>query len=192
MGLLTNYSKKTDEQLMALMQHGDHRAFQWLYDRYSARLNAFFFKMLWSDSEMAEDYVHDLFAKLIDRPELYREGNRVKSWLFQIAANMCKNAYRKRAFEQSYRQHLESEGIYLGTVERRIDEGIQLDLLTTALARLEEEPRTIFLLRYQQDLTIAEIAEIYDLPEGTIKSRLYHLRMHLAKVVDDTEKSVKS
>ncbi|MEQ8469902.1 MAG: sigma-70 family RNA polymerase sigma factor [Marinoscillum sp.] len=176
---------------MVLIQGGDHRAFQCLYDRFAPRLNGFFWKMLWSDKEMAEDFVHDLFAKIIDRPDLYKEPNIVKPWLFQIAANMCKNAYRKRSFETEYRQYLEKEGIHISGVERKIDEQIQMDLLTRSLTRMDEDTRTIFLLRYQQDLTISEIALSYDLPEGTIKSKLFHIRKHLSEAIKDDIKTMK-
>lgn len=190
MGLFTAYTKQTNEQLMVLVQNGDHRAFSHLYDRISGRLNAFFFKMLWNDPVMAEDYVHDLFAKLIDRPELYRQGYAVMPWLFQIASNMCKNAYRKREFEISYRRHLDKEGIQLSTIEQQIDERLQMDLLSAALAKMDEDQRTVFLLRYQQELTIKEIATIYGLPEGTIKSRLHYIRNRLAEQLNDNQNPI--
>ena len=72
MTLFTSYHKKTDEDLMALLQRGDHRAFGHIYDRYAPRLKAFFVRMLWADQELAEDQVHDLFSKIIDTPELFK------------------------------------------------------------------------------------------------------------------------
>lgn len=189
MGLFTSYHKKTDESLMILMQKGDHRAFQCIYERYAPRLNGFFFKMLWLDAEMAEDYVQDLFTKIIDKPELYKESYNVKPWLFQIAANMCKNAYRRQSFEQAYRQHLEKEGVHLAYIEQNIDYKLQSDQLSVALAQLEEDHRTIFLLRYQQEMSIEEIAETFDLPQGTVKSRLYTIRQLLLEKLKDDQKS---
>ena len=185
MGLFTAYHKKTDEVLMVLIQSGDHRAFQQLYERYAARLNGFFFNMLWSNSEMAEDYVQDLFTKIIDRPELYKQEYLVKPWLFQIASNMCKNAYRKNSFETAYRQHLEAEGIHLAHIEQRLDHRLQSDLLSKELDKLDEDQRSIFLLRYQQDMTIEELSETFDIPPGTVKSRLFTLRKQLLETIDD-------
>lgn len=66
-------------------------------------------------------------------------------------------------------------------------EGIQSDLLTKALEHLDEDRRTMFLLRYQQDLSIKEIAAIYDLPEGTIKSRLFYVKKLLAGAIEDDQ-----
>ena len=143
---------------MVLIKQGDHRAFSHLYDRFAPGLNGFFIKMLWSDTALAEDQVQDLFTKILDRPELFKDGYKVKPWLFQIASNMCKNTYRKRAFEVDYRQHLMNEGIQFASLESRMDEQIQLDLLTKSLDRLSEEERSIFLLRYQQELSIKELS----------------------------------
>lgn len=185
MGLFTSYKSKTDEQLMILIQKGDHHAFSSLYNRYADRLNAFFFRMLWSDNKMAEDYVHDLFSKIIERPYLYKEGNLVKPWLFQIASNMCKNGYRKKSFEREYLDQLEASGISESFVERKIDEEIMTDQIHASLEKLDEDRRTMFLLRYQQELSIEEMAIIFEIPEGTIKSRLFHIKQFVANSLKD-------
>ncbi len=174
--LFKNYKKKTDEQLMVLIQKGDHHAFSSLYNRYADRLNAFFFRMLWSDPKMAEDYVHDLFSKLIERPHLFKPGNLVKPWLFQIASNMCKNGYRKRSFELEYLKQLQDTGITESHVEQKMDDEIITDQIRSTLDTIDEDRRTMFLLRYQQELTIEEIAEIFEIPKGTVKSRLFHIK----------------
>ncbi len=182
MGIFTNYHKKSDETLMISIMNGDHRAFSVLYDRYACRLNGFFYKMLWSDKELAEDQVHELFAKIIERPELFKADYTFKSWVFQVAHNMCKNLYRKRNFELAYRQHLEKEGIELPTIQNELDEAIQLSTLYKILDKLSEERKSMFLLRYQQELTIEEIAITFDLPAGTVKSRLYHIRTRIQEI----------
>ena len=183
--LFKNYKKKTDEQLMILVQHKDHHAFSELYNRFADRLNAFFYRMLWSDGEKAEDFVHDLFSKLIEKPELYNADFKVQSWLFQIAANMCKNAYRKRSFEQAYLQQLEvgtEDGL---RVEDKVDEQLLKDEVYILLNTMEEERRLIFLLRYQQELSIEEVAELTDLPVGTVKSRLFYVRKELVEALKE-------
>ncbi len=181
--LFKNYKKKTDEQLMILVQKGDHHAFSSLYNRYADRLNAFFFRMLWSDSRMAEDYVHDLFSKIIERPQLFKPGNVVKPWLFQIASNMCKNGYRKRSFEVEYLKQLQVTGIAESVIEQKLDNEIITDQIRFSLEKLEEDRRTMFLLRYQQDLTIEEIAEIFEIPKGTVKSRLFHIKKFVERSI---------
>lgn len=172
---------------MILIQSGDHRAFSVLYDRYAHRLNAFFFRMLWSDKRMAEDYVHDLFSKIIDRPQVFQEGYQFKPWVFQVAANMCKNGYRKRSFEQEYLDQLQVDVGVESSIERRIDEGLLNDQVQKILDGMEEERRTMFVLRYQQEMKIDEIASIFNIPVGTVKTRLFHTRAKIFKTLTEED-----
>ena len=169
---------------MALIKDGDHRAFSELYDRYSKRIKAFFYRMLWSDEQMAEDYVHDLFSKIIERPELFKEGQLFSPWLFQVASNMCKNAYRKRSFELEYLSQLERNRIQLPGIYKKLDEKVMMDQLFGMLEKLGEDKRDLFLLRYQQQMSVKELAGVFDVSEGTIKSRLYHIRQELLEVLE--------
>lgn len=183
--LFTNYTKKTDEQLMISIQDGDHRAFSHLYDRYASRLNSFFYRMLWSDSSKAEDCVHDLFSKIVERPQLFKQGNMVRPWLFQIASNMCKNAYRKRSFEVEYLNQLQENKISESSMENRVDEAILTDQIHRSLGKLDEDRRTLFLLRYQQEMSIEELADIFGIPKGTVKSRLFHVKKYIADTMKE-------
>ena len=61
----------TDEELMQAISKGDKRAFDELYNRYAAALLRYFMRMLWKDREKSEDFVHDLFAKIVNQPEYF-------------------------------------------------------------------------------------------------------------------------
>ena len=56
----------------------------------------FFYRKLWQDRIKAEDFAHDLFAKLIDNPKVFNADRNFKTWLFSVANNMCKNEYKKQ------------------------------------------------------------------------------------------------
>ena len=171
--------KKTDRELMILIKRRDHQAFTVLYKRYADRLNAFFYRMLWANREMAEDFVHDLFSKIINKPELYNDEFEVKAWLFTIASNMCKNAYRRRSFEEAYNQAHQEERLFDSWNDEKLDEVILTDQVHQLLDQMEEERKLIFILRYQQELPIETIASMLDVSEGTIKSRLFYTREKL-------------
>ncbi len=177
---------------MILTKGGDHRAFSTVYDRYAGRLKAFFYRMLWSDEEMAEDYVQDLFTKIIVRPELYDPTRAFSPWLFQIASNMCKNAYRKRSFEKEYLNQLEKNGIQTPSIDQHLDEKILTDQLHKTLEKLDEDKRELFLLRYQQQLSTKELAAAFNTSEGTIKSRLFYIRKTLLEALGEKETSLKN
>src|SRR5215216_5237282 len=90
------YQSMSDEQLVIAMAGGDQRAFDNLYGRYCNALTSYFMRMMWRDREKAEDFVHDLFTKLIHRPELFDPSRSFKTWVYSVANNMCKNEYKKQ------------------------------------------------------------------------------------------------
>ena len=71
MGIRDTYKKFSDEELMTYLGNGDKLAFDELYARYSKIMCAYFKRLLWNDQEKAEDFVHDLFAKIIQKTEAF-------------------------------------------------------------------------------------------------------------------------
>ncbi len=172
-------SRKSDESLMVLVQAGNHRAFSELYDRYANRMKGYFLRMLWYREDVAEDYVHDIFLKIIENPERFNTEMKFLPWFFQVASNMCKNAYRKKAFDDEYRNQMDRHSTVIPMIEKEIDERIERDELQKVLDKMDEEKRNLYLMRYQQELSIKELSEVFETNEGTIKSRLHQLRKTL-------------
>jgi len=166
-----------DEELMQRIHQGSEAAFTELYTRYSASLLRYFTRMLWNNRTMAEDFLHDLFLKIIHNPQQFDVNRKFSTWAYSVAHNMCKNEYRKKenrtlkdnpvAFDQR-------------DLDRELDLVSANDRLTLLLETLNEEDKTIFLLRYEDELSISEISQIVFVPEGTVKSRLFYLRKQLA------------
>ncbi len=171
--------------MVLIQDNGDHQAFAELYDRYANRLNAFFYRMLWGDGELSQDCVHDVFAKIIQKPERFNPDYDFEPWLFKVAANMCKNIYRKRAFEKAYKEH--ERNTSSGTEElddEATDTIVLTDAIHSLLDTMGEERKLIFLLRYQQELSIKELSEMLEVSEGTIKSRLFYTREKIRKTLN--------
>lgn len=164
---------------------GSEKAFSVLFDRYQRRMAGYFLKMLWNDREMAEDYTQELFTKIIRKPELFDRQQNFSTWIFTIASNMCKNAYRKRAYEKAYLDQLpinRSEDLY---AENKMDQESRMAELNRVLKRLDEEKRELFLLRYQQEMSIKQLAELLNCSEGTIKSRLFYIRKKILELFEE-------
>lgn len=171
---------QSDEQLMELIRRGKSPAFDELYGRYSGRLLRYFHKMLAGDEERAQDLLHDLFLKIVERPELFSPGRTFSTWIFSAAHNMCKNEYRNRQVRRPVdceidELPMESEGVL-----EKIDRQSFRLMLGLELEALEEDHRTTFLLRYQEGFSIREIGEVLGCPEGTVKSRLFYTVRRLA------------
>ncbi len=174
--LKSTYKDLTDEQLVQEMQCGKELAFQELYDRYAQYLFQYFFRRMWKDKEKAEDFVHDLFTKLIKEPQIFDTSRSFKTWVFSVANNMTINEYKKQAVRQNVTGGLQEDLTI--AYETRIDSQVQDIQFKEALERelelLDEKHRTVFELRHIQGFSVKEIAETLDINEGTVKSRVFY------------------
>lgn len=172
----STYKNLADEELMSRVARGDKRAFDTLYIRYSPALMRYFHRMLWRDKEKAEDFVQDFFMKIIKQPASFDLTRKFSTWMYSVAHNMCKNEYRKMEIRkptefESVSGMLTSDNVDAG---KRIDRKAFMNSLGTELDKLDEGQRTVFVLRFEENLSIKEIGDIMDISEGTVKSRLFY------------------
>jgi RNA polymerase sigma-70 factor (ECF subfamily) len=183
MGLFrTDHRSLSDERLMELVVKGDERAFGELYDRYQRKLLAYFSRMLWNDRERAQDFLQDLFTKIARRPDSYDAARPFSTWLYSVANNMCKNEYRREGTRKAAVPHLRAEMAHVDGVHgdaldrehfrRRLDEELE---------KLDPDQRATFVMRHHQDMAIKEIALVFGISEGTVKSRLFYTLKKLAE-----------
>jgi RNA polymerase sigma-70 factor (ECF subfamily) len=176
----------TDAQLTQAIQQGKRGAFDELYKRWNRKLYNYFWKMLWQDEARAADAVQDCFVKVIEHLDRYDSGYAFSTWIYTIAYNMCKNDYRKAANDRKAMDELTHEA------EKRwrqpetpdhappLDQAVYNQHLKQALQTLTEEQQSIITLRFEEELEIKAIAQIMDIPEGTVKSRLHYILKKLA------------
>ncbi|MBK9283826.1 MAG: sigma-70 family RNA polymerase sigma factor [Sphingobacteriaceae bacterium] len=166
------------EQLMNFISEGRTEAFDELYKRHAATLTRYFFRMLNNDKELALDAVQDLFLKIAESPGIFNRSKPFKTWMFSIASNYCKNFYRHKKVEQTYVEfYMHDKGSIsteIADVIQSIDRRYLLRMLDEVLLELPIEKREVIILKYQEERSIAEIAEIQKCSEGTVKSRLHH------------------
>ena len=166
-------SAQTDEQLMQRAARGNDRAFEELYNRHARRLQGFFARRLGDDSHLAADFMHDTFLRLYAARDTYHEGSSFRAWLYTIAYNLWKN-HRRPHLVLVAESSLASGGLPADTdLELELDDALLHDALRNVLLRLPEAYAMLFALHYEEELTIPQIAQITQLPEGTVKSRLH-------------------
>lgn len=178
------YTTMTDESLMISIAKGDKRAFNELYERYSAPLLGYFMRMLWRDREKSEDFLHDLFAKIVRKPELFDPNRKFKTWLYSVANNMCKNEYKKQEVRKNTSSGLDgyvSLSDTTANVEKEVHESRFKEMFELNLNQLDNKHREVFQMRHLQGLSIKEIAEILNISDGTVKSRLFYATKNLAE-----------
>ena len=188
-----DYNSYTDEDLMRRFSEGDRRAFEQIYDRYEAFMVNFFYRKLWQDRIKAEDFTHDLFTKLIDKPTLFDPSRSFKTWLFSVANNMCKNEYKKQEVRKPTAYDIPEgvESVDEGNLQdTQVDEkqfGIEL---SQALEKMGEKHSEVFKLRHFEGLSLNEIGEVLEINTGTVKSRLHHATKLLAEKLEVYRKTM--
>lgn len=169
---MKNLKSKSDEDLMlAIRKRKSEEAFNELYARYSHRLLLFMYKMLNQDENKAQDFLHDIFLQLIKRPDQFNPEKKFKPWIFTVAANKCRNEYRLKKLNNlsGMENHL-----YINEKStNNIDHALFANELKIALNELIPIYKEVFILRYDDGLSLKEIAAVLDCPLGTIKSRLH-------------------
>jgi len=171
----------TDSELMQQIVSGDHAAFSELYNRYKDRMYYYFYRMLNNSPEHANDFLQELFMKIVEKPTSYNPTYAFHTWLYSVANNMCKNEYRRRNIRLEYQEQVASKPAIDFFNEKTIEPEQVIEKIFQTLDQLGEEHRSAFLLRYREEFSIREVAEILGLPEGTVKSRLFNARKILAE-----------
>ena len=180
------FEKASDEELMRHIQKRDVAAFNELYKRYSQKLLHYFYRMLGGKEDKAQDFLQDTFAKLIQKRWSFNIDKKFSTWVFTMAHNLCKNEYRRLEVRNRIENKVESNRIFNESksfwhkTELHIDQSKFKDALVLELDKLTPQQRSVFILRFQQGLSIKEISEILTCPEGTIKSRLFYTTAKLA------------
>ena len=173
-----------DAQLMVRLQNGDTAAFDALYQRYGARLYAYFWRALAQDKEKAQDFTQQLFLQVIENQQRYDATRKFSTWLFTLAANLVKNEYRRmERLQRNQKKFVHSRPtVYSQT--QNLDQPYWNEQLQKALQQLSPDHRQCFLLRHQEDKRIPEISAILGIPAGTVKSRLYYATRYLASQLE--------
>ena len=145
--------------------------FRTLYLEHGPRAQGFFLRMTGFDRELARDLTQDLFMRLWASRESYDSGRPFRTWMFSIAYNMLKNEYRRRMTVMEYMENAPKEEPVTET--DHLEQEQRDRILRCAIGRLPEPQKVVFLLRYEEELPLSEIARVCNIAEGTVKSRLF-------------------
>ena len=179
-----------DAALMARVKGGDAAAFAELFDAYAPVLARFLYHLTW-DREKAADGVQEVFLRLWRGARLWNDTGKFSTYLFQIAKNHWINEHAK---ESRRVRPLPAPGVSEadpaasvpdprpgpdGEAERR-ETG---EAVREAVAALPEKLHIAFVLGEYQGLKYAEIAEVLEIPVGTVKSRMAAAEKHLRQTL---------
>ena len=156
--------------------------FSALYDRYATDVLRVSYYYL-GDRQKAEDITQDVFVKLLTVKPALVEGKE-KAWLLKVALNKCRDTWRNSWYKRVILGHPAFE---LFPAPDEIGSLAEEQALTEAIGRLPSEVKEVVLLYSYQGFSVAEIAEMYNMAEGTVSSRLSRARSKLKGMLDDHE-----
>lgn len=162
---------------------GEQAAFSQLMYRYAGAVYNVAYRML-GEAQEAEDASQEIFLRAYLRLESFDRTRRFSTWLLSVASNFCIDRLRRRRFAW---MTLDDVAFSLPSRDRGPERSAldheQQQAIQRALQRLPEHYRLMIVLRYWNDLSYNEIADVTGLTESTIKTRLHRARHMLAEAL---------
>ncbi len=184
----------TDGELLQRHLDGDPGAFRALMKRYERELYNFLARFL-GDAALAEDVFQEAFLQLHISAATFDTSRRLKPWLFTIAANKARDAMRSKrrkpaaSLDATIAGSESDEATYAELMPSKIPQPseslVNLETRATVqniVSEMPENLKSVLLLSYFHEFAYKEIAEMLNVPLGTVKSRLHAATKHFAKL----------
>lgn len=169
----------TDVGLLARMANGDTHAMQAFYARHNVRVFRFVLRII-SDHSLAEDVISEVFLDVWRQAGRFEGRSAVSTWLLAIARHKAYAVLRRRRNEVVRDEVSEDIEDAADTPDASHEKGARSALLRRCLENLTPIHREIIDLVYYHEKSVAEVATICEIPENTVKTRLFYARKRLA------------
>lgn len=180
---------QTDESLAQGIQQGCIPHLALLVERHYSPLKGYLYRMTNGNLLLSEDMAQETFLRALGNIHQYQYPRPFKAWLYAIATNLV-----RQHFEQADTRHTitasEMDWHNLRDIEplpeTQLTTHEETQQVIQALAKLPLHQREVILLRYYEEMPLAEIAESLKIPEGTVKSRLSIGLRRLRELVEES------
>jgi RNA polymerase sigma-70 factor (ECF subfamily) len=194
---LSDKAKKDYELVQRALKDGDQRAFAELLNRYRESVYYMLLKMV-NNSDDAEDLTIESFSKAFRRLDQYTPQFAFSTWLFKIASNHCIDHIRKRRIRaisiDTGITNEDGENFVIPVKEDSLDpeETMQkeerIKRMRDVVEKLKPKYKRLVELRYFEEKSYEEIAELLELPLGTVKAQLFRARDFMFELMKDNKK----
>jgi RNA polymerase sigma-70 factor (ECF subfamily) len=187
----TDLASATDQEIVALAREGREAAYRELIRRYERPVFSLVLRMV-RDHQLAEDLAQETFIKALNAIGSYRPEFKFSSWIFKIANNAAIDHLRRREVDTlsidgapnaTTPDDIEATALQVGDRgETPLAELEARELggeIERAIGRLRPEYRSCIMLRHVEGLAYEEIAQLLDLPLGTVKTYIHRARHEL-------------
>jgi RNA polymerase sigma-70 factor (ECF subfamily) len=185
----------SDQEVVLLARAGREAAYRELIRRYERPIFALLFRMV-RDRELAEDLSQETFIKALNAIESYRPEFKFSSWIFKIANNAAIDHLRRRELDTlsldgsphaETPEAMQATALQIGARQESPLDAVEArelgGAIELAIGRLRPEYRSCILLRHVEGRAYEEIAEILDLPLGTVKTYIHRARNELRQAL---------
>jgi RNA polymerase sigma-70 factor (ECF subfamily) len=187
----TDWSQLDDHVLVKAHLGGDGSAFEVLFRKYRDVVHRLVYSIV-RDEALAQDVVQEVFLLVYRHLHKFRQDSAFKTWVYRIAVNEAiRHLNRGKRWQPLPDVELESSSATMlvvssvgNTPERILIEQEQRERIGEAIAAMKAHQRLILNLYYMEELPVQEIARVLDIPEGSVKSRLFYAREALKKVLE--------
>jgi RNA polymerase sigma-70 factor, ECF subfamily len=179
----------TDTELILKCQRGDHSSFRHLYQRYQQRVRSTLYQLC--GSEVLDDLIQDVFFKVWKGLPKLRQVSTFSTWLYRITWNVATDQRRQWMQNAKERKSTIDDADPLlnhpSSPDQESPNLMQLhyqDLVQRSLQHLHLEQRIVLILHDLEDIPQKEVAQILQIPVGTVKSRLFNARSTIRKFLE--------
>jgi RNA polymerase sigma factor (sigma-70 family) len=173
-------SMSDEEMIRQYLTSQPNHCFETLYNRYVNKVYRRCLSMT-KDPSKAEDFTHDIFLKVFNRLEAFQERSSFSTWLYAISYNYCSDQIRI-AKRSSFITTEEEPNQNIPEPEETQLHEETVQLINRVLAQLSPKERSLLQLKYEDELSINEIADMYKLNPSTVKMRLKRSRDKIQKL----------
>jgi RNA polymerase sigma-70 factor, ECF subfamily len=173
-----------DQALIERYRKGDREAFTELMIRYQRPIyNAAFWILRSADD--ARDISQAVFLKVAENLDGFNSQHRFFSWIYRIAVNESLNLLRRNGHEEPLDDEIDLPGSESANPESQARDAERSRSIQRALLTMSTNDRTVIVLRHFSECSYQEIAQILDVDERTVKSRLFEARHRLRDLLKD-------
>jgi RNA polymerase sigma-70 factor (ECF subfamily) len=189
------WARLSDQEVVLIARSGKEAAYRELIRRYERPVFALLFRMV-RDRELAEDLAQETFIKALNAIESYRPEFKFSSWIFKIANNAAIDHLRRRELDTlsldgsphaETPEQMQATALQIGARQESPLDAVEAKELggaiEQAIAQLRPEYRSCILLRHVEGRAYEEIAEILNLPLGTVKTYIHRARNELRQTL---------
>ncbi len=189
----------SDEALILGCRRGDEESFDQLFERYRSRLFTFIWRYM-RNREATEEIFQETFVRVFTRASSFRRRAKVSTWIYTIAANLCRDELKRRTRHRTvsldeplpgeepghaWSLVLKLAGDESENPRRSAEEAEHRVALWQAIDELPDELRVTLELQALHGLKYREVAEILGIPLGTVQSRVHNAIKLLRKTLRD-------